>query len=241
MIIREPIVGWRQWNFMFPHFLANVGNDTLYVPREKMEARCLQYSNFFGNSIRKDHEGAAPQPNCGCGIYAFKTKEQLLHETDAVFHKVRIVYGEINLWGTIIEHETGYRAQYAYPKRLWCSSTIEPLAGWIGYVYGVPCEVMPHEDRAYVPDESHSFNLRSHPKPKIITTKYACGHNLVVQAPYKTWTDYFRDNFRQGRGLLAEASKEVDKRGLCPNCYVLKPKSKLHRLTMRALKRMRRC
>ena len=39
---REPIVGWRQWNFMYPHFLANLGNDTIYVPREKIEARCGQ-------------------------------------------------------------------------------------------------------------------------------------------------------------------------------------------------------
>ena len=42
MILREPIVGWRQWNFMYPHFLANLGNDTIYVPREKIEARCEQ-------------------------------------------------------------------------------------------------------------------------------------------------------------------------------------------------------
>jgi hypothetical protein len=40
VIVREPIVGWRQWNFMYPHFLANLGNDTIYVPREKIEAHC---------------------------------------------------------------------------------------------------------------------------------------------------------------------------------------------------------
>src|SRR5215472_14773417 len=33
LIVREPIVGWRQWKFMYPHFLANLGNDTIYVPR----------------------------------------------------------------------------------------------------------------------------------------------------------------------------------------------------------------
>jgi len=63
VIVREPIVGWRQWNFMYPHFLANLGNDTIYVPREKIEARCGQ----------EDHsEQQAPHLPCTCGIYAYK-------------------------------------------------------------------------------------------------------------------------------------------------------------------------
>jgi len=152
LIHREPIVGWRQWNFMYPHFLANVGNDTIYVPREKIEARCGQ----------EDHcEQQAPHLPCTCGIYAYKEKPRLLGEIRNTYgrplppvlhHRVppvpglRLVYGEINLWGKVIEHEDGYRAQFGYPKRLWCTPAIEPLAGWIGYVYGVPCEVMPSGD-----------------------------------------------------------------------------------------------
>ena len=145
MILREPIVGWRQWNFMYPHFLANLGNDTIYVPREKIEARCEQ----------EDHsEQQAPHLPCTCGIYAYKEKPRLLGEIRITYGRplappvsgLRLVYGEINLWGKVIEHEDGYRAQFGYPKRLWCTPAIEPLAGWIGYVYGVPCEVMPSGD-----------------------------------------------------------------------------------------------
>jgi hypothetical protein len=29
------------------------------------------------------------------------------------------VLGEVNLWGTVIEHELGYRARFAYPKTLF--------------------------------------------------------------------------------------------------------------------------
>lgn len=150
MILREPIVGWRQWNFMYPHFLANLGNDTIYVPREKIEARCEP----------EDHsEQQAPHLTCTCGIYAYKEKPRLLGEIRITYGRplptrplapplsgLRLVYGEINLWGKVIEHEDGYRAQFGYPKRLWCTPAIEPLAGWIGYVYGVPCEVMPSGD-----------------------------------------------------------------------------------------------
>ena len=61
MIVREPIVGWRRWNFMYPHFLANLGNDTIYVPREKIEAHCEQYSTIGTLPLRKDHsEQQAP-------------------------------------------------------------------------------------------------------------------------------------------------------------------------------------
>ena len=169
MILREPIVGWRQWNFMYPHFLANLGNDTIYVPREKIEARCGQ----------EDHsEQQAPHLPCTCGIYAYKEKPRLLGEirntygrplAPVLHHRVppvpglRLVYGEINLWGKVIEHEDGYRAQFGYPKRLWCTPAIEPLAGWIGYVYGVPCEVMPSGDGEEIKVES------------TIIPKYPCG------------------------------------------------------------------
>jgi hypothetical protein len=175
VIVREPIVGWRQWNFMYPHFLANVGNDTIYVPREKIEARCEQYSTIGTLVLRKDHNEQAPHLTCMCGIYAYKEKPRLLHEIgnsvsgfiprrQSLERIARLVYGEINLWGKVIEHEDGYRAQFGYPKRLWCTPAIEPLAGWIGYVYGVPCEVMPSGD-----DEE--IKIKS---PRI--TKYACGH-----------------------------------------------------------------
>jgi hypothetical protein len=29
------------------------------------------------------------------------------------------IYGEVSLWGTVVEHELGWRAQFAYPKSLF--------------------------------------------------------------------------------------------------------------------------
>ena len=179
---------------MYPHFLANLGNDTIYVPREKIEARCEQYSTIGTLVLRKDHsEQQAPHLTCMCGIYAYKEKPRLLREIRNINSGLRLVYGEINLWGKVIEHEDGYRAQFGYPKRLWCTPAIEPLAGWIGYVYGVPCEVMPSEDG----EEIKIKSPRSKPDPKTIITKYACGHELTIKVEYKNWTAYFRDIFRK--------------------------------------------
>ena len=213
MIVREPIVGWRQWNFMYPHFLANLGNDTIYVPREKIEAHCEQYST--GASVpRKDHsEQQSPHLTCTCGIYAYKEKPRLLREISNVYSGLRLVYGEINLWGKVIEHEDGYRAQFGYPKRLWCTPAIEPLAGWIGYVYGVPCEVMPSGDG----EEIKSKSPRWWPDPKTIITKYACGHELTSKVEYKSWTAYFRE--------MKNATIYYDV-GFCAKCFVLNIKAK---------------
>ena len=175
MNVREPIVGWRQWNFMYPHFLANLGNDTVYVPREKIEARCDQYSTIDTYTLarRKDHSEPAPHPTCECGIYAYKEKSRLLREIRNIYagrwllanNRYVPIYGEMNLWGKVIEHEDGYRAQFGYPKRLWCTPAIEPLAGWIGYVYGVPCEVMP-------PGDGEEIKINS----PISIKRTACGH-----------------------------------------------------------------
>jgi hypothetical protein len=29
------------------------------------------------------------------------------------------IHGQVNLWGTVVEHELGWRAQFAYPKSLF--------------------------------------------------------------------------------------------------------------------------
>jgi len=172
VIVREPIVGWRQWNFMYPHFLANLGNDTIYVPREKIEARCDQYSTIDTYTLvpRKDHSEPAPHLLCECGVYAYKEKPRLLREIRNIYcgrwlvanNRYVPIYGEMNLWGKVIEHEDGYRAQFGYPKRLWCTPAIEPLAGWIGYVYGVPCEVMPPGDDEEIKIKS-PMSIRRYP------------------------------------------------------------------------------
>lgn len=50
-----------------------------------------------------------------CGIHAFKTEEQaLLHKLTAGGEAV----GQVSLWGHVVEHEEGYRAEFAYPYSL---------------------------------------------------------------------------------------------------------------------------
>ena len=46
------------------------------------------------------------------GIYAAKT----FHDFRSAGYDRYGIHGEVCLWGTVVEHEFGYRAQFAYPK-----------------------------------------------------------------------------------------------------------------------------
>jgi len=55
----------------------------------------------------------------GSGFYAFKTPEKAISEYQ--FYTMEadgVIFGEVLLWGKVIEHERGYRAEYASIKCL---------------------------------------------------------------------------------------------------------------------------
>ena len=64
-----------------------------------------------------------------------------------VYPYMGTVAGRVALWGRVIEHDHGYRAQYGYPLALWLAPTpgatsartVRALAAR----YGVPTEPQP--------------------------------------------------------------------------------------------------
>lgn len=76
---------------------------------------------------------AMPSVGRGPGLYALKESPR---RGD--------VWGEVALWGDVVEHENGYRARYAYPVRLYVNadaSNAEIIARALREAYGVPAEV----------------------------------------------------------------------------------------------------
>jgi hypothetical protein len=61
---------------------------------------------------------------CTCGIYGSKN---LNHLRRTQLWQYGGIYGEVNLWGSVVEHEQGFRAQFAYPKTLYLSSEMLPV------------------------------------------------------------------------------------------------------------------
>lgn len=116
-----PIIGYRAWQWNCtgwnPHSAPLKSfNDEWWSPGRAMVAAC-NASFAWGPArvaevMNQRHE--APQEGCTCGIYATRSFDQLRN----LGYQRRGIRGEVYLWGKVIEHESGWRAQFAYPKTL---------------------------------------------------------------------------------------------------------------------------
>jgi hypothetical protein len=114
----KPIVAWRIWRLrsdadrglVEPVLESCVYGDP-WAPQQTFAAECPEH--------------ARPAPSCGCGIYAVTTRDAALAwarwAQSALTHP--IVVGRVQLWGRVLPHSAGYRAELAYPYEL------EVLAG----------------------------------------------------------------------------------------------------------------
>lgn len=112
----EPVAGWRIWNLsedddgplLWP---AGSGADP-WPRRRPMEARCA-IPRFLKTGMRR-HQ--APAPDCRCGVYAGRSLDVFGRERPA--WPPPPVVGRASMWGRIVSHDRGWRAQFAYPQRL---------------------------------------------------------------------------------------------------------------------------
>ena len=103
----EPIVAWRAWA-LTGH---RDGTGLLLRPVAK-RARTWRPREVVEASCRTSRWHDAPDPACTCGLHGTHGLE-VLRKT-----KCPAVLGRVALWGRVVEHEHGYRAQFAYPQRL---------------------------------------------------------------------------------------------------------------------------
>lgn len=61
--------------------------------------------------------------DCTCGVYAAKALDRL----SSIRFWNRGIRGEAWLWGAVVEHERGWRAQFAYPKTLFLPAEALPV------------------------------------------------------------------------------------------------------------------
>jgi len=131
----EPIVGWRYWR-AGEGWLCSLSKFKTWPAGGPLRARC---------SLAMDH-GPVPGEQCGCGIYAaldLDTLKQLV-QPDL---ESPLVVGEVSLWGKVIPAELGFRAELAYPRRLWVvNESVATLGGLpdaplaLADRYGIPVE-----------------------------------------------------------------------------------------------------
>ena len=108
----SPIVGYRVWKWDAAGLKSLNGEP--WLPQRRLAATCR--ASAFGVAVGR--AGAAhgahdvPQADCACGIYAARSLD---HLRSAGYERYGI-HGEVHLWGTVVEHELGWRVQFAYPK-----------------------------------------------------------------------------------------------------------------------------
>jgi hypothetical protein len=106
----EALIGWRVWCVVETRaglLLASVIHDHVWPVGRETVAACL-------------HGHAAPNADCACGIHAAREPAAVLsylHGRDEPSTVARVL-GRVRLWGRVVEHEGGWRAERAYPLDL---------------------------------------------------------------------------------------------------------------------------
>lgn len=134
-----PVVGYRVWQWNAAGLKSLNGIE--WHHGEAFTALC---------KTQGCHE--APQSECTCGVYASKS---LNHLRRLGYMEDRI-YGEVCLWGAVVEHEDGWRAEYAYPKNFIVPISLVPLAvsrmeAWLAMLAAYGCDIFVLGETGTVP------------------------------------------------------------------------------------------
>lgn len=153
----EPIVGYRSWIYSeSPEgvpFLRSVTKDYQWLPFEP------SHGDISGDG----------------GIYAFKTPDEAWR-----YAVPRSISGEVYLWGMVLEHAEGFRAEHAYPKELWVGKDFDAtMIVRLEETYGVPVVIK----EAPTPPVQPPMNFRpaAHSSLSAITSTLA---EFVVDTVY---------------------------------------------------------
>jgi hypothetical protein len=119
----SPIIGYRVWKWEHTGLKSLCGER--WHPGQSLAARCRASAvvgPIVGRAEAVHDARDVPQANCTCGVYAAKT----FHHLCSVGYAKCGIHGEVYLWGTVVEHELGWRAQFAYPKSLFLPPDLIP-------------------------------------------------------------------------------------------------------------------
>jgi len=156
--ITEPLIAYRAWsyvdteNLIYPFDLSA----NFLVPWKPFEAEpaiCIM-------ALQKKMPCAAAHvgtgQDCMKGYHAYKSMEGLInHLDDAIVNRGcfrPMILGTVSLWGHVIEHDTGYRAEFAYPQKFFVLNSFkeanynEQKIRDLANTYGVEVEILPTEN-----------------------------------------------------------------------------------------------
>jgi hypothetical protein len=111
----SPVVACRVWRWGATGLQSLNGEP--WLPGRPLVAACRLPSGTTVHRTEALHSTQElPHPDCSCGVYAAKSIEHLRE----FGYAERGAYGEVYLWGTVVEHKLGWRAQSPIPKVYFC-------------------------------------------------------------------------------------------------------------------------
>lgn len=129
-------IGWRWWDLEKDGALRSV-NGEIWPPNEAIHAECIWHEKNLAASMKRfarDNDlgkhskvvhgkvvnDPVPAYNCSCGIWAYYDPEIAsgLPHVSGYLARTR-VFGAIEAWGGIVEHELGFRCEWAIPRGVW--------------------------------------------------------------------------------------------------------------------------
>jgi hypothetical protein len=145
----EPIIAYRVWGLSWlngePEALRSITYRIRWPKRKPMRAHCLFNIRSGKPSVHPSED--APVIGHTCGIYAVKTVEQTETWRPAAYNRAELekeikIVGTVALWGRVLRHANGYRAEMAYPQEILSIETnpedAEQLGHWLETTYGIP-------------------------------------------------------------------------------------------------------
>jgi hypothetical protein len=137
---REPILGWRLWRLRRNEEgalrLTPTTPRAAWEPGVAIHARCsgahTRLYMVFNPELEPTHR--SPMPGCTCGVHAMKDVRRITNGRTR-----GAVVGRVAMWGRVIEHSKGWRAEFAYPSRLrlrcgWRHGPFSPAPDPVGVV-----------------------------------------------------------------------------------------------------------
>lgn len=111
----SPVVGYRVWRWNAGGLNSLNGEPWLAGRPLAAGCRVAAGATIVGcaKAVHDVHE--LPHSDCTCGVYAAKNRAHLRQ----FGYEGYGIHGEVYLWGTVVEHKLGWRAQFAYPKSLF--------------------------------------------------------------------------------------------------------------------------
>jgi hypothetical protein len=127
----EPFTAYRVWNWKVEGITSL--NGALWTPKETFEAKCPGHEDIRSMQAASGSPEAAafwnkqahnvPDTECTCGLYAGINMQHMID----THYIQRGIHGEVSLWGRLIRHTLGWRAQFAYPKYFVVPANMVPF------------------------------------------------------------------------------------------------------------------